>query len=100
MDGCEVELQAIITNDFQYIDFNKFSDKEHYLEDMPLCLILKKLNNLQQEYSFSNMSSELIPLFPREETFYVNPKIPELGTRSVEVKRKQFPLTPAYAFTA
>jgi len=67
---------------------------------MPLCLILKKINNLHQEYSFSNMSSELIPLFPSEETFYVNPKIPELGTRSVEVKRKQFPLTPAYAFTA
>ena len=77
VNGCEVELQAIITNDFQYIDFNKFSDKEHYLEDMPLCLILKKLNNLQQEFSFSNMSSELIPFFPREETFYVNPKIPE-----------------------
>ena len=46
------------------------------------------------------MSSEFIPLFPREETFSINPKIPELGTRSVEIRRKQFPITPAYAFTA
>ena len=65
---------------------------------MPLCLILKKLNNSRQEFSFSNMSSEFIPLFPREETFSINPKIPELGTRSVEIRRKQFPITPAYAF--
>ena len=44
------------------------------------------------------MSSEFIPLFPREETFSINPKIPELGTRSVKIRRKKF--QPAYAFTA
>ena len=46
------------------------------------------------------MSYEFIPLFPREETFSINPKIPELSTRSVEIRRKQFPITPAQAFTA
>ena len=57
VNGCEVELQAIINSEYQYIDLNKYTEEELDLDEMPLCLILKKLNNSQQEFSFSNVSS-------------------------------------------
>jgi hypothetical protein len=66
----------------------------------PACLLLKKINCNYNNSSFAYLPSDIIPLFPREESFYVNPKCPELGTRTVSVKRIQFPLTPAYACTA
>ena len=62
--------------------------------------MLKKINCNNNRCSFAYLPSNIIPIFPREESFSVDPKCPELGTKAVSVKRVQFPLTPAYACTA
>ena len=100
VNGSEVTLHSIITKDYKLISKSSNDSAEIILDEMPICLLLKKCQNSDTKSSFLDLSSDIIPLFPREEQFTVNPKCHQLGTKSVKVKRVQFPLTPAYACTA
>ncbi len=100
LNGSEVQLDSIITHDYKVFNINNNKNIEFELDELPACLLLKKFNCKNNSSSFAYLPSDLIPIFPREESFSVDPKCPELGTRSGSVKRVQFPLTPAYASTA
>jgi hypothetical protein len=100
VNGSEVTLDSVISSDYKILNILDQNINEIVLEEMPICLLLKKMHSNENGCTFSNLDAEIIPLFPREERFTINPKCPELGTKSVEVKRIQFPLTPAYACTA
>ena len=70
-------------------------NNEFVLDELPACLLLKKINCNNNRCSFAYLQSDIIPIFSREESILC--KCPKLGTKSVSVK---FPLTPAYACTA
>ena len=100
VNGTEVQLDSIVTHDYKLLNVNDFKTNEIVLDELPACLLLKKINCNNNRCSFAYLPSNIIPIFRREESFSVDPKCPELGTKAVSVKRVQFPLTPAYACTA
>ena len=87
VNGTEVELISICTNDKS-------------LNTMPEYLLVKIINdNQSKKIKFNDLPDNIIPLFIHENTFSVNLESNYLKTKSVSIRRKQFPLTLAYALT-
>ena len=83
------------------INLNEYHNTDIILKEMPKYLLVKKINNnSNNNLKFDHLPIDLIPIFPQTVTFAVKPKCAALGTKSVSVRRTQFPLTPAYALTA
>ena len=66
---------------------------------MPYCLIVKLLKPTDKK--FSNLDECLVPIFPRTETFDLkfSNNYKDTKNESLRIKRTQFPLVPAYAYT-
>ena len=101
VNGTEVELHAVCTQENVIIDLGDPQHSEVILCELPKYLLVKKINeHAYNNLKFENLQDGLIPIFPQTVTFSVKPKCAALGTKSVSVRRSQFPLTPAYALTA
>jgi hypothetical protein len=98
VNGARVIIKSICTDDETII--NCKSQPTYTFKNIPKYLIVAKVcstpNNKQLK--FSGLQDTLIPLFVENKTFYVKPST--YATKTVAIKRTQFPLTPCHAFTS
>jgi hypothetical protein len=101
VNGTEVELHGICTHENLIVNLKDIAQMQFTLKEMPKYLLVKKVLNIQNTHlNFTNLNQDLIPILPLTVSISVKPKCAALGTKSVSVRRTQFPLTPAYALTA
>ena len=96
VNGTEIELINIcnVENEVNEIQLN---ENEKQLNRMPKFLLVKIINSTSKINRFMN---GLAYIEPKECIFSVNPLLSSTDTKSVTVKRIQFPMTPANSLTA
>jgi hypothetical protein len=101
VNGTEVLLKGFCTQEDKILVLDNTVD-EIILKEMPKYLmVVPVIKNEHNPLKFPNLIENMIPIFAEDVYFYVKNNKPELSkTKSITVKRHQFPLTPAYAMTA
>lgn len=71
---------------------------EFEFDEMPYCLIVELIKSTDKK--FSNLEKSMVPIFPKTESFELklSGKKDE-NSEGLRIKRTQFPLVPAYAYT-
>ena len=94
-NGSEVILKKIYSSNEKI----KTEHGQYEFKNLPNCLIVQLIKSTDKQ--FSNLENNLVPIFPKTESldlkFSSNTK--EDANSRLCIRRTQFPLIPAYAYT-
>jgi hypothetical protein len=93
-NGIEVILRKIYSSNTKH----QCGNGEFEFDEMLYCLIVELIKSTDKK--FSNLEKSMVPIFPKTESFELKlyGKKDE-NSEGLRIKRTQFPLVPAYAYT-